>query len=35
MFVGEKIEGQRGFINLMKFKQKYYDEVFKTKLEKN
>jgi adenine specific DNA methylase Mod len=33
MFVGEKIEGQGGFINLMKFKQKYYDEVFKPKLE--
>ncbi|MEM5782596.1 MAG: site-specific DNA-methyltransferase, partial [Candidatus Aenigmatarchaeota archaeon] len=33
MFVGAEIEGTGGYINLMKIKKKYYDEVFKPKLE--
>ncbi len=34
MFIGDtKIEGQGGYINLLKFKKNYYDKVFKPKLE--
>ncbi|MEM5812043.1 MAG: site-specific DNA-methyltransferase [Candidatus Aenigmatarchaeota archaeon] len=33
MFVGAEVEGTGGYINLMKIKKKYYDEVFKPKLE--
>ncbi|MEO0223970.1 MAG: site-specific DNA-methyltransferase [candidate division WOR-3 bacterium] len=34
MFIGDtKIEGQGGYINLLKFKKNYYDKVFKQKLE--
>ena len=29
VFVGAKIEGQSGFINLMKMKSSYFDSIFK------
>jgi hypothetical protein len=36
MFVGDSdIEGQGGFINLLKIKRKYYENEFKPKLQEN
>ncbi|MCM8787941.1 MAG: site-specific DNA-methyltransferase, partial [Candidatus Omnitrophica bacterium] len=33
MFIGAKIEGEGGYINLMKIKEKYYENYFKPQLE--